>query len=112
VSPPPTTQLVRFDVCAPRTNPGSCSTTGDDAGGGITYSGNLGDPHTSHELLLDAQLPRTTPSIYFLQNARDNASAVFQSGAHQLLQAQLFVDNDLKQTSKGTSDDVVINYDL
>ena len=50
----------------------------------------------------DVNPPRTTPGIYFLQNARDSANGIFGSVNGQYLQAQLFVDNSLKQTASGT----------
>ena len=105
VTPSAPMQLVRFDVCAPVVFNGACSTTGDAGLFGIPYSGTLGDPFTTH--LLNGQ----TPSIYFLPGARDSANAVFRSASTQFLEAQLFVDNELRQTASGTTD-VVLREDL
>jgi hypothetical protein len=103
---------VRFDVCAPAPTSGSCSTT--NAPGlppvpaglfGIPYTGQIGDQYMSHLLQdspTDTNPPRTTPAIYFLQNARDSANGLFGSLSGQFLQAQLFVNNQLEQTEAGT----------
>jgi hypothetical protein len=117
-SPPPQGPLVRFDICAPGPDSGTCSTTNGPglpavpAGNfGIPYKGSIGDEFMSH--LLESDVSRTTPAIYFLQNARDSANGIFTPISSQFLQAQLFVSDVLEQTTSGTtSDNLILRKDL
>jgi hypothetical protein len=100
------TQEVRFDVCVPFLTPGTCFTQGDSGLFGKAFSGTLGDVYQTHGL------NGSTPSIYFLEGAQENASAVFrlvQTGP--MFVAQLFINGTLRQTHANTQD-VIIRQDL
>jgi hypothetical protein len=95
---------VRVDVCVPFPGTSSCSLNGDAGVFGQPFSGTIGDQFITH--LVNG----SAPSVYFLTNARDNVSAVV-SGSGQLLQAQLFINDQLTDTESGTGD-VIIRHDL
>lgn len=107
VTPGPRNPEARFDVCAPLTLPGTCSTTGEVGAFGVPFTGTLGDPFASHILA------GMTPTIYFLEAPRDNVNAVFtrQVVTGDLLVAQLFFNGVLQQT-QASPHDVVLSQDL
>ncbi len=98
---------VRLDVCAPTTGATSCGAVDDPGIFGVAFTGTLGDLFTSHPL------SGVAPSIYFLEGARDSVNAVFtrQAITGDLLQVQLYIDGQLRQTRAATRD-VVIREDL
>ena len=97
---------VRLDVCAPSLGAARCDATGADPGiSGIPFTGSFGDPFLTH------LLSGTTPSIYFLQGARDSVAGVVRSTQRLNLQIQLFIDNLGKESASGTSD-LVVRQDL
>jgi len=95
---------IRVDVCAPSPGTSSCSLSGDAGVFGQPFSGTVGDQFTTH--LVNG----ATPSVYFLTSARDTLSAVLR-GSGQLLQVQLFIEDQLKESGSGTGD-VIIRHDL
>jgi hypothetical protein len=103
------TQEVRFDVCVPSATPGTCFTSGDAGVPNLPFNGNLGDAFVTY--LLNG----LTPSIYFLEGARDNVNAIFRLGpvTGDALMVQLFINGALEQTgSSASSDGVIIQQDL
>jgi hypothetical protein len=120
-NPPPTpgarsSPEVRIDVCAPSANGSSCFTPGDSGIFGIGFTGNLGDPFTTH--LLPGPCPTTadlyctaTPSIFFLEEARDSVNAVFNGPLAPSLLAQLFVNGDPRLSTSGTTN-LLLREDL
>jgi hypothetical protein len=105
----PATQEIRFDVCVPSLTPGTCFTSGDEGVSSLPFSGSLGDAFQTH--LVNA----FTPSIYFLQGARDNVDAVMRLSpvTGQTLMVQLFINGALEQTaSSSSSDGAIIQKDL
>jgi hypothetical protein len=108
VPPPgPANPEVRFDVCAPLANATACSVADSVGTFGVLFNGTLGDPYTSH--LLNG----VTPTIYFLEDPRDNVNGVFtrQPPVGVLLVAQLFFDGVLQQT-QANANNVIIKQDL
>jgi hypothetical protein len=104
----------RFDVCSPLTGTSSCSTTADPPGRfGVPFGGTIGDFFTTHVLGQPTAVdpPTASPSIYFLQNPRDQVSGVFRSNDATLLVASLFINGSLVESGSGT-EDVVVNTDL
>jgi len=95
---------VRVDVCAPSPGTSSCSLNGDAGVFGQPFSGTIGDQFTTHLVNGGA------PSVYFLTSARDSLSAVLR-GNGQLLQVQLFINDQRLESSSGTGD-VIIRHDL
>ena len=98
---------VRFDVCIPSSSAqASCFVAGDSGIGGEGFTGSVGDAFFTH-LLIGA-----TPSIYFLEGARDTVNGVFHADTSgQALLVQLFINGELKDTGFGTGD-VVVRHDL
>jgi hypothetical protein len=103
----PSTQEVRFDVCVPLLTPGTCFTEGDSGIPGLPFSATVGDAVQSHFV------GGSTPSIYFLEGAQDNASGIFTLTpmTGQTLVAQLFINGTLSETSAGT-ENVIVQEDL
>jgi len=106
-TPIPPTQEVRFDVCVPLLTPGTCFTEGDSGIFGLPFTGTVGDAFQTHEV------SGSTPSIYFLEGAQENAGADLRltpmSG--QTLVVQLFINGILRETQANTKD-VIIRQDL
>jgi len=107
-TPGPSNPEVRFDMCAPSSGAASCSTTSVPPGDfGVSFSGTLGDPITSHVV------NGLTPSIYFLEAPQENVNLVLDrvpfTGAE--LVVQLFINGQLRQ-SQSNNGDVVIREDL
>ncbi len=97
---------IRVDVCAPSPGASSCSVDGDAGVFGQPFSGTVGDQFTTH--LVNG----ATPSVYFLSTARDSVSAVLRAGnSGQLLQVQLFINDQLVEIGFGTGD-VIVRHDL
>jgi hypothetical protein len=106
-TPVPGRLEVRFDVCAPAAG-GTCLGPSADAGTfGVLFSGTVGDQFDSHVL------NGTTPTIHFLEGARDNVNAVFTrlSLTGDPLVVHLLIDGQLHQTGASAAD-VVIREDL
>lgn len=106
-TPVPPNPEVRFDVCVPSTaGQASCYAGGDSGVPGIAFNGSVGDAFFTHLVL------GTTPSMYFLEGARDSVNGVFRANtAGQQLLVQMFIDGQLKETESGTGD-VVVRKDL
>jgi len=99
---------VRFDVCAPAAGGTCLGSPGADAGTfGVLFSGTVGDQFDSHVL------NGATPTIHFLEGARDNVNAVFTrlSFTGDPLVVHLLIDGQLHQTGASAAD-VVIREDL
>jgi photosystem II stability/assembly factor-like uncharacterized protein len=97
---------VRFDVCAPFPGAGSCATTDNPPGIiGIPFSGSLGDLLNSHSV------SGLTPRIFFLEGAQHSADARFLASSNEVLEAQLFVNGQLRPPPVLGSD-VIIREDL
>jgi len=104
---------VRFDVCAPSgvcnsstVNQLSCYAAGDSGIAGQGFSGSLGDAFFTHITV------GITPSMYFLEGARDTVNGVFRANTSgQVLLVQLFIDGQLKVNQCGTGD-VVLREDI
>jgi hypothetical protein len=104
----PPAQDIRFDLCVPSsTGSGACVVSGDAGVSGLPFSGSVGDAFQTH--LLNG----FTPSIYFLEGARDSVDAVFRLAptTGQVLVARLFINGALQQTQSNT-DNVIIQQDL
>lgn len=119
-SRPPTTPVapnkeVRFDVCAVVLNEPSCSAIDGSSIFGVGITGTLGDAFISHQLQLPCPQGGSpcdeTPAIYFLEDARQMANAVYRSTEGQELVVQLLINGETKQTSSGTGN-VIISKDL
>ncbi len=97
---------VRFDVCVPTAGQSSCYTVGNSGTAGLGFNGSLGDAFFTHITV------GFTPSIYFLEGARDTVNGVFRAGtAGDVLLVQLFINGELKETESGTGD-VILRQDL
>jgi hypothetical protein len=106
---------VRFDVCSPSANEPTCETTGDPPGRfGVPFGGTLGDFFTTHLLgqPTPQDPPTASPSIYFLQNPRDQVSGVFRANDESLLVARLIINGSVKQVGSNTNQDVVLKSDI
>jgi hypothetical protein len=104
----PPTQEIRFDVCVQSLTSGPCF-TGGDPGGPAPFSGSVGDALQTH------QVNGYTPSIYFLEEAQDNANGVFYftPASGQTLVVQLLINGALEETgSSNTTDAVRIQHIL
>ena len=116
-TPIPASPEIYFTVCAPLPGSSSCLTPDDGGIGGIGFSGTVGDAFTTHLLpnacstTGGAQPCTATPSIYFIEDARDSINAVFTGGTSQTLLVQMFSNGQLRQTKIGT-DDLVMREDL
>jgi hypothetical protein len=106
-TPAPSIPEVRFDVCAPLSGQGTCTTDAAPGAFGVIFNGTMGDQFTSH--LLNS----VTPSIYFLEGARENVNGVFMRNplTADLLIVQLFLNGALNQTVAG-SGSVILKQDL
>jgi hypothetical protein len=91
---------VRFHVCLPLTDFSTCFSSSDPGVSGVTFNGSVGDPFNTYLLF------GTTPSIYYLEGARDTVNGVFalQPSTGQVLVAQLFINGQLIDTASGTHD--------
>ncbi|MBP1686872.1 MAG: hypothetical protein H6Q33_3015 [Deltaproteobacteria bacterium] len=96
----PPRQEVRFHVCLPLSDFSTCFGSNDPGVFGVTFNGSVGDPFNTYLLF------GTTPSIYYLEDARDTVNGVFaiQPSTGQTLVAQLFINGNLIQTESGTHD--------
>ena len=106
-TPIPPTEEVRFDVCVPLLTPGTCFTEGDSGVFGLPFTATVGDAFQTH------LLGSLTPSVYFLEGARESANGVFRLApvTGQTLVGQLFINGSLRQTQANT-EDVVVREDL
>ncbi len=97
---------VRFEVCEP-SGASPCSVRGEPPTTlfGRVMSGSVGDIASTY--LVGDEIP----SIYFLNSAKHNVSAIFRAAADEFLQVQLFVNDTLRDTQSGT-EDVIIREDL
>jgi hypothetical protein len=91
---------VRFHVCLPLVDFSTCFSSSDPGVFGVTFNGSVGDPFNTYLLF------GTTPSIYYLEGARDTVNGVFalQPSTGQNLLAQLYINGQLIQTASGTHD--------
>ncbi len=97
---------VRFEVCVPVSGT-SCSVGGAPPTTvfGRSVLGSVGDLGATYLVGDDS------PSVYFLNSAKHNVSAIFRAAADEFLQVQLFVNGALRDTQSGTKD-VIIREDL
>ena len=109
VTPVTVSPEVRFDVCAPTAGQSSCFTPGASGASGVAFVATIGDAFVTY--LLDRSGSYATPSMIFLESARDRVNGVFQNPAGQLLLVQLFVDGQLRQSKLGTFQ-VVLSLEL
>lgn len=104
----PPANEVRFEVCLPSDNAASCQIPGSDSGAfGPTFNGSIGDAFNTH------LIGGITPSIFFLDGARDSIHAVFAlaPSTGQKLIARLYLNGELKEEASDTGD-VVLKHDL
>ena len=96
----PASLEVRFNVCLPLSDFSTCFGPSDPGVFGVTFNGSVGDPSNTYLLF------GTTPSIYFLEGARDTVNGVFalQPSTGQTLVAQLYINGKLIDTASGTHD--------
>jgi hypothetical protein len=87
--------------------PGTCFTEGDSGVFGLPFTATVGDAFQTH------LLGSLTPSVYFLEGARESANGVFRLApvTGQTLVGQLFINGSLRQTQANT-EDVVVREDL
>jgi hypothetical protein len=112
-------QEIRFEVCAPVPGASTClaaSPQADPGVFGVSFSGTIGDPFTSH--ILGSSNPSVSafpvaPAIYFLENASQSVNGAFRSLVpDQALQAQLFVDGALAASDTETNKSVIVRTQL
>jgi hypothetical protein len=104
----PPANEVRFEVCAPSDNAASCAVPGSDSGDfGKPFNGSIGDAFNTH------LIGGLTPSIFFLDGARDSIHAVFALAPFtgKKLIARLYINGELKEEASDTGD-VVLKQDL
>lgn len=91
---------VRFHLCLPLADFSSCFGPSDPGLFGVAFSGSVGDTLNTHLVF------GRTPSIYYLEGARDTANGVFAllPSTGQSLVAQLFINGQLRQTASGPHD--------
>lgn len=96
----PPQQEIRFHVCLPLFDFSTCFGSSDPGVFGVTFNGSVGDPFNTYLLF------GTTPSIYYLEGARNTVNGVFalQPSTGQNLVAQLFINGQLIQTESGAHD--------
>lgn len=96
---PPSSET-RFHVCLPLQDFSTCFGSSDPGVFGVTFNGSVGDPYNTYILF------GTTPSIYYLEGARETVNGVFalQPSTGQTLVAQLFINGKLIQTESGAHD--------
>jgi hypothetical protein len=104
----PATNEVRFEVCVPSDNAASCGIPGSDSGVfGLPFNGSIGDAFDTH------LIGGLTPSIFFLDGARDTINAVFALAPFtgQNLIARMYINGELKEEGSGTGN-VILKQDL
>ncbi|HEX7409902.1 MAG TPA: hypothetical protein VF515_19965 [Candidatus Binatia bacterium] len=104
----PATNEVRFEVCVPSDNAASCGLPGSDSGDfGKPFNGSIGDAFNTH------LIGGLTPSIFFLDGARDSIHAVFALAPFtgKKLIARMYLNGELKEEASDTGD-VVLKQDL
>jgi len=99
---------VRINVCAPFDQVSGCFP--GEGTNGLPFAGTLGDAFITRLIVASAAFSPMTPSIYFLEGARDSVSAVLR-GVGNLLRIELVINGTLRQASAGTGD-VVVREDL
>jgi len=99
---------VRFNVCAPFDRVSNCFP--DQGTNGLPFNGTLGDAFVTRLIGASTRFTPTTPSIYFLEGARDSVNAVLR-GTGYLLRIELVVNQQIRQTGTGGGD-VVVRQDL
>jgi len=101
------TSEVRFHICVPSPDSDACFSDTGSGTPGIPFTGTIGDAFSSH--LING----TTPSVYFLQGAKDtvNAAITRLGSTGPSLRAELYIDGALKDTDTGTGD-LIFREDL
>ena len=104
----PPVNEVRFEVCVASDNAASCGIPGRDSGVfGLPFNGSVGDAFNPHVI------GGITPSIFFLEDARDSVNGVFAlaPSTGQKLIARLYVNGELIEAASDTGE-VVLKHDL
>jgi hypothetical protein len=103
---------VRFDVCAPNEGESACEVTGA-IGRFVDFSGTIGDPRITHLLRRSTNTASLlkTPSIYFLEGARDDVNGVFRGAASLPIRVELLVNGGVRDRAFGGGD-VIVREDL
>lgn len=115
-SEPPASPEVQFNVCALLPGHSSCLTPTDPGLNGLGFSGTIGDPATTHVLppACSANISQpctTTPTVYFLEAARDSVNGVFNGGLDQPFRVELLIDGTVEESSQGTGD-LILQKDI
>ncbi|MFQ5665118.1 MAG: hypothetical protein ACE5I7_01675 [Candidatus Binatia bacterium] len=109
---------VRFNICAPAGDTGSCFTPEDSGLFGVGFTGTVGDAFTTSILPVPCTVNSTAscsqaPTILFLEGARESVNAVFARAPFtgEDLRVELLLNGNVKATTAGPRD-VVIREEL
>ncbi len=106
---------VRFDVCAQSIPGVLCAAAGGDPGKfDVQFSGVIGDPFVTYLVgtaSATANVPVSTPVIYYFEGASQSVNAVFTGFNQATIQVQLLINGQLSQNVAGNGN-LTLQQDL